>query len=52
MNETQTFLEETIALLATTNFMRKVTKVADKALPYFDKEPSLRATMELFCKNR
>ena len=53
MNETQkTFPEETIALLATTNFMRRVTKVANKALPYFDKEPALRAVMELFCRNR
>jgi len=32
--------------------MRRITKVADKALPYFDEQPSLRAVMELFCRNR
>ena len=53
MNETQKiFPEETTVLLATTNFMRRVTTVANKALPYFDQQPSLRAVMELFCRNR
>jgi len=53
MNETQQiFPEEVTTLLATTNFMRRITKVANKALPYFDEQPSLRAVMGLFCRNR
>ena len=53
VNETQKiFPEETTVLLATTNFMRRITKVANKTLPFFDKQPSLRAVMELFCRNR
>jgi hypothetical protein len=53
MNKTQkNFPEETIALLATTNFMRRITTVAHKTLPIFDEQPSLRAVMELFCRNR
>ena len=43
---------ETTTLLATTNFMRRITAVANKALPYFNEQPSLRAVMELFCRNR
>jgi hypothetical protein len=46
------FPEEILILRASTNFMRRITKVADKALPYFDKQPILRAVMELFCRNR
>jgi hypothetical protein len=46
------FPEEIIILRATTNFMRRLTKVANQALPYFDQQPSLRAVMELFCRNR
>ena len=53
MNETQkAFPEETIILLATTNLMRRITKAANKALPFFEKQPSLRAVMDLFCRNR
>jgi len=46
------FPEETLILRATTNFMRRITKVADKAIPYFNKQQSLRAIMELFSRNR
>lgn len=53
MDETRkSFPEEITSLLATTNFMRRITKVANKALPYFDEQPSLRAVMDLFCRNR
>jgi hypothetical protein len=32
------FPEEVTTLLATTNFMRRITTVANDALPYFDKQ--------------
>jgi hypothetical protein len=46
------FPDETLLLRASTNFMRGITTVANEALPFFDKKPSLRAVMELFCRNR
>lgn len=46
------FREETIILRASTNFMRRLTKSSREALPHFDKQPNLRAIMELFCRNR
>ncbi|MCJ7559042.1 hypothetical protein MUO79_00290 [Candidatus Bathyarchaeota archaeon] len=46
------FLEETTLLRASTNFMRRVTRVADNASSHFDTQPSLRAIMDLFCRNR
>jgi len=48
----QAFPEEIKLLLKSTNFMRRVTKVAGVAIPYFDKQPTLRAVMDLFCRNR
>lgn len=46
------FPEETTILRASTNFMRRLTKISDRAVPYFDSQPSLRAVLELFCRNR
>jgi hypothetical protein len=48
----QVFPEEIRVLRAGTNFMRRLTKTSKKALPDFDKQPHLRAIMELFCRNR
>ncbi len=53
MNQTQgVFRDEIRTLLKSTNFMRRVTDVAETAVQDFDKEPVLRAVMDLFCRNR
>jgi hypothetical protein len=46
------FLEETTLLRKSTNFMRRVTIIANKAIASFDEQPNLRAVMDLFCRNR
>lgn len=46
------FPEETRLLMASLNFMRRITGIADQAVSEFDKQHDLRATMDLFCRNR
>jgi hypothetical protein len=46
------FPDEIRLLLKSTNYMRRVTRVAEVAIPTFDKQPYLRAVMDLFCRNR
>lgn len=46
------FPDEIIVLRATTNFMRRLTKISSMAIATFDKQQNLRAIMELFCRNR
>jgi hypothetical protein len=48
----EVFPEELVVLRGSTNFMRRITKITENAVESFQKNPNLRAVLDLFCRNR
>lgn len=46
------FPDEFRLLLTSLNFMRRLTSIADRLVTQYNEQSNLRATMDLFCRNR